>query len=79
MDAAFDAWTAAADGDEDKAAVTAALEAAAAALKAIGGAPCAAHAARLVDPATALLKGEGACQVKPLKIFKAHGCKSLKL
>ena len=62
-DAAFAAWQSALEDDEDKAAVTAAVEAAAAALKALGNGPCAAHAEKLVAATTPLLKGEAACQV----------------
>ena len=62
---AFSAWLAAAEDDEDKAAVTSAMEAAAAALKALGGGgACAAAAESLVEPASALLKGEAPCQVQ---------------
>ena len=39
------------------------MEAAAAALTALGGSPCAGHAQKLAEAVTPFLKGEAACQV----------------
>ena len=62
-DAAFEAWQSALEDDEDKAAVTVAVEAAASTLTALGSGPCAGHAQKLAEAVTPFLKGESACQV----------------